>query len=219
MSSKTLTPEQEHALRLQAEELLHYKKTKMGKDIQDRADKRINDLAAAQLAALGVAININNDKASAQVNAPAVKQNTRVPPPVPPPVQTNNSPRKNISSKRPVDGITWGQLEALGLPGLELPSKTPQHEPAPPRKRSSPEETGTHAPEVPWAIPTGPIIPKSVELLWQRLTALDPFPNTPKCCCDTCPFTTGALMLRRYNIMLAMMNLEDHLYYTGVMMP
>ena len=215
----SFTPEQENALSLQAQELLHYTKTKMGKDIQARAQKRINDLAAAQLAALEVAININNDKASAHVNAPAVKQNTRVPPAPVPPAQTNK-PRKNNSSKPPVDGITWGQLEAIGLPGLEQHPKAPQREPLPPRKRSSPERA-----HVPWAIPTAPIpntagpIPKSVQLEWQRLTAIDPFPNTPICCCDSCPFTTGPLMLRRYNIMLAMMNLEDHLYYNGVMMP
>lgn len=266
MASNSFTSAQENYLRLQAQEFLHYKKVKLKKEIRDRVDKRVKNLAAKELATLGVALNNDNTShvcAPAHVPAAVVQTSSRS--------NTSSSRQKTSTSKKlPVDGITWEQLEALGLPGMstndwhinehaaavdpvlatpvqtnahkttatasvsrgnpidlcnEMPTKhslNPNRESPPPRKRHRACQTQPEAAPIPWAIPTATytastVVPKSIELLWKRVTAMDPMPNTPQCCA-TCPFTTGPPMLRRYNTMLAMMNLEDYLYFNGAMM-
>lgn len=206
---------------------------KMGMDIRDRVKKRINELAAGQLAALEVAVALNNNNVSANKYKRAVAAAVSRAPATS--VQSSSCATTaeicKTSGSR-IHDLDAGQLAALGVAVAfnndDVSANKHNCEPLPPRKRHSPERVCEPRPAesvpvatcVPWAMSTtrtGPI-PKSVELLWQRISAIDPFPNTPTCC-DTCPFTTGALMLRRYNIMIAMMNLEDHLYYNGTMMP
>ena len=58
------------------------------------------------------------------------------------------------------------------------------------------------------------LVPKTIEELWARLAAqpMGGLPRAPECECPHCPYNCYPLMLRRYNIMLALMNLERHLY-------
>ena len=59
-----------------------------------------------------------------------------------------------------------------------------------------------------------PPMPKSLELLWQQLEQMPRGgqPNPPLCPCPHCPYTTGPLMLQRYNLMIKLWFLEKSLY-------
>ena len=112
-----------------------------------------------------------------------------------------------------------------GTGPFKRPSSTTSRNPIP-DKRASPERaTGLQPPEPP--IPTAtyvpyahqvphahaPRIPQTIVSEWHRLTSvpLGAMPNTPPCMCARCPFTYGPPLQRRYNLLLAMINLENYL--------
>ena len=70
---------------------------------------------------------------------------------------------------------------------------------------------------VPAIAPKDPIVPKTIENLWQAVEsmhygALEP----PQCTCKQCPYNSGAryvpLMRQRYDLMQRLVELERQLY-------
>ena len=84
------------------------------------------------------------------------------------------------------------------------------------RAQPVPEATrvawGTPATTTAYMQPLVPV-PATLVQLWQRLDRQGPgLPNTAVCPCPTCPYITGAIMQRRYLLMVAFMNIERYLY-------
>lgn len=58
-----------------------------------------------------------------------------------------------------------------------------------------------------------PIVPKTIQDLWQRIERMPPLSlESPRCACKQCPFSRGALMSQRYDLMLRLVILERQLY-------
>ena len=57
-----------------------------------------------------------------------------------------------------------------------------------------------------------PIVPKTIQDLWQSVERL-PLPlEPPRCTCKQCPYTSGPLMAQRYDLMQRLVELERQLY-------
>ena len=224
-------PEHEWHVDLQANEFLHYHKIQKTKEIVRRVAKRVHQISSSQ----NVWQNARDVPKSAAAAAAAVK------PPPSSHVQTSvHTPKPNPSpSVQHASPHTHNHFKnILTYPAKRTPPK--HHEPERPRKRHSPEGATRAAvsPAVPmtalpmaqpipmaqqvsWAntrtghvVQTPRVVPRTIEELWQRIASLPygAIPNTPQCMCPSCPFNAGAPMLRRYHLMLALVNLENHLW-------
>ena len=57
-----------------------------------------------------------------------------------------------------------------------------------------------------------PIVPKTIQDLWQSVERM-PLPlESPRCTCKQCPYTSGPLMAQRYDLMQRLVELERQLY-------
>ena len=183
------------AIDLQAQELLFYKKIHMRNALAKRVNERVEKISASrpdshayaeQLAAREVLQHQHGQK----------KHNV-----APVPVAVGQRPAKRSSTT----SLTTN-------PKRVSPERPSGHQipPEPP----IPTATATY---VPWArqVPHlhAPRIPQTIVSEWHRLTSvpLGAIPNTPTCMCACCPFTSGPPLQRRYNLLLAMINLENYL--------
>lgn len=232
----------ETAALLQTKEFLHYKKLQMQKHVQERVDARVNDMSWdhwKQIVACGLPLKQDDDDPPAKktqhakyasVAAAATNCNPRVPAPAPL-VKTPQKARK-YNAKKPIDETYLDGdsespskcVKSMSRKRGPTPTRTPKADPPP--KRHSPEGAAmAHAEPLPVArqllYTNGPLtgtvprsVPQTIVQLWNRLDVSER-PNTATCACCRCPFTTGPPMHRRYNLMLALVNLENYLYYSS----
>ena len=205
-------------------EFLHYQKLQLKKEIKDRTEARINKKSWQQSVACALPLELpahadaptaagHAESASA---AAAAATPSHAPAPAPAPLPTAPAP-----AKQPIDCSHFiADSESCARCPVNPKSKrardvlsTPKVEP-PTRKRASPEGgriLHAHAISIPVAQHyTG--VPKTIEDLWHRLSSVPAMPNTARCTCAECPFKSGPPMLRRYHLMVALINLEKYLY-------
>ena len=53
---------------------------------------------------------------------------------------------------------------------------------------------------------------ESISILWQSVERMSLPPESPRCTCKQCPYTSGALMTQRYDLMQKLVELERQLY-------
>ena len=241
MKSKRLKKPSKEAIALQAAELLHYQKLHLRQQLNERVVSRCDYLAEQTTPRTPAPASAHREErnskrtpapASAHQEPPANRHSH---------FSTFASDRGLPASRaQTVAEQTTPRTPAPASAHREERSSKRTPAPAsahqePPAKRHSPVSTFvsdrglpvTRAQPVPeatrvaWGTPATttaymqPLVPVPATLvqLWQRLDRQGPgLPNTAVCPCPTCPYITGAIMQRRYLLMVAFMNIERYLY-------
>ena len=182
MKSKRLKKPSKEAIALQAAELLHYQKLHLRQQLNERVVSRCDYLAEQTTPRTPAPASAHREERNSK-RTPAPASAHQEPP------AKRHSPVSTFVSDR-------------GLPVT--------------RAQPVPEATrvawGTPATTTAYMQPLVPV-PATLVQLWQRLDRQGPgLPNTAVCPCPTCPYITGAIMQRRYLLMVAFMNIERYLY-------
>ena len=71
-----------------------------------------------------------------------------------------------------------------------------------------------HQTRPPGEMPHAPIVPKTVQQLWQQIKAIQATGclDAPRCICSTCPYSSGPLMQQRHVLFERIVELERMLY-------
>ena len=220
----------------QSGEFLHYAKRKLSREVQLRVQNRVDNLARGQLHPscfpAGKQKSAVNPTSVCPPHSASVAPAQQVcPAPTPP------CPR--IGGFKHDDTIDWTHLDEVSPKetsskcvqsmsrkrNTTLSVKSEQRTP----KRVSPDRAlYVSAVPVPMAIPLfstpqpyrPPLpyrqprqqFPQSIVDLWNRVD-VPGRKRTYPCSCPTCPYITGAPMSRRYACMVALVNIENWLYF------
>lgn len=214
---------------LQAGEYLYYTKKRMTAQAQKRVAARVAAIAAdtpsapswKQIVAAGLPKEMLDDCEILEVKHEVAADEA-----------ARATGRKPAPRSPSYFDSTWGGCEsprpkrAQSYSRKRSPS-TPTPAPMPPPKRSSPEAVAANRADMlpvakqvvehyPSAFPKYPLpkpVPATIRELWQKVDLPgSPFDPAP-CVCPNCPYTTGAPMTKRWNLMVALVNLENFLWY------
>ena len=212
----SLTPDEKLGIARQCEEFLFYKKKHLRDVVAARIQTRCKQIDAGGI--------VDSHAYAAQVAAQEAAALSVPPPPAPPPPASSvpQKQKKNASQHATHNFPT--HITQLNDKSPVHPTKRSSNKCAtqmPSAKRASPDRAPAIAGHSPVPIPTASYvnhvtrrIPKTIEDEWHRLTSvsLGVMPNTPRCMCPHCPFTTGPPMRQRYHVMLALINLETYMW-------
>ena len=214
----------------QAGEFLHYAKKQLSREVKLRVQNRVDKIARGLLQQQNIGKQ-NPVTKSRPAATKYIRQKTNASSVCPP-----TSPR--IGGFKHDNTIDWTHLDDVSP--RETSSKCVQStsrkrtadttfvnsEQSTPPKRVSPDRSlCAHAVPVPMVIPlfTAPQrnlpykptrgqCPQTIVDLWNRLD-IPGRNNTEICSCPACPYTTGAPLSRRFNLMVALVNLENWLWF------